>query len=176
MTDSSDAAHDRAFEDHDAYLTSETDATRPRYTLQTTAFDGEVFLPQADAAEPTYEVVVRTPTLEAATSEQVGPAVAVGWFETFKKRLGDAPGATRHDVSLDAFGVAEDDDTVVVRYEFVEANPQIAADVAKTFVEYVEGTYVEGVVPGYQYEGAVAELIGEAAAHGSEGNVGGTPL
>lgn len=172
MTDSADTAPERAFDGHDAYV--QRDGEDTAYRLETTAFDGTVTLPAE--ADDTYQVVVETPTLEAATSDQVGHAVAVGWFETFEKRLDDAPGATRHDVSLSAFGVAEDGDTVVVRYEFVESNPRIAADVAKTFAEYVEGTYVEGVVPGYEYEGAVAELIGAAAAGGSEGSTGGTPL
>jgi ATP phosphoribosyltransferase len=33
-----------------------------------------------------------------------------------------------------------------------------AADIAKAFVEYVEGTYVEGVIPGYEYADPVAGL------------------
>ena len=154
----------------------DADDTAADYRVTTTTFEATVGLPEPSSDEPEYSVVVRTPTLEAATNDAVGPAVAVGWFETFQKRLGDAPGATRHDVSLAAFGVAEDGDTVVVRYEFVEENPAVAADVAKTFTEYVEGTYVEGVVPGYEYDGAVADLIGQAAAQGSQGEAGGTPL
>ena len=182
MTESPGSEPERAFDDHEAFrrVTDPTpDGEHERaaaYAVTTTAFDGTAAVPAASAAQPTYELVVRTPTLEAATSDAVGTAVAVGWFETFRTRLGDAPGATRHDVSLTAFGVAEDGNEVVVRYEFEESNPRIAAGVAKTFTEYVEGTYVEGVVPGYEYEGPVADLIGQASAQGSEGTAGGTPL
>ncbi|MEF8975818.1 MAG: DUF5813 family protein, partial [Halapricum sp.] len=44
------------------------------------------------------------------------------------------------------------------------------------FVEYVEGTYVEGAVPGYDYEPPVADLLNQAQSGGSQGDRGGTPL
>ena len=47
-------------------------------------------------------------------------------------------------------------------------------DVAKTFVEYVEGTYVEGVVPGYDYRPPVSDLLSQAGQ--GDGERGGTPL
>jgi hypothetical protein len=106
----------------------------------------------------------------------VGDAVAEGWFETLELRLEDAPKATRATVDLDEFTVERDGDDVVTTYAFTLGDADRAADVAKAFVEYVEGTYVEGIVPGYNYEGKVADLVSDAASGGGEGEVGGTPL
>jgi len=64
----------------------------------------------------------------------------------------------------------------VTTYEFTLGSADRAADVAKAFVEYVEGTYVEGIVPGYSYEGKVADLVSDASSGGGDGEVGGTPL
>ena len=65
-----------------------------------------------------------------------------------------------------------DGEDVFVTYGFEWADPDRAAGIAKTFVEYVEGTYVEGVVPGYEYQSPVADLLERA----SQGEGGGTPL
>ncbi len=98
-----------------------------------------------------YEVTVRAPSLQAATSDEVGDAVIDGWFETLERRLEDAPKATRTAVELDDYSVVEAGEQVVVTFEYTMGGERQAADVAKTFVEYVEGTYVEGVIPGYDY-------------------------
>jgi hypothetical protein len=71
---------------------------------------------------------------------------------------------------------AEENEEVVVTYRFSMGGAGQAADVAKAFVEYVEGTYVEGVIPGYEYVGPVAELLNSASSGASEGSRGGTPL
>ena len=49
-----------------------------------------------------------------------------------------------------------------------------AADAVAT-VEYVEGTYVEGIIPGYEYTEPVTVLV-QRAADAAGGNKGGTPL
>jgi len=99
-----------------------------------------------------------------------------GWLETLERRLEDAPKSTRVAVDLDEYTVEADDEAVVVTYRFSLGGEREAADVAKTFVEYVEGTYVEGIVPGYEYVGVVADLVSAASTGGSEGSRGGTPL
>ncbi|MBX0287522.1 DUF5813 family protein [Haloarcula salinisoli] len=146
------------------------------YVVETTSFEGHVTASEGEKWRTDYEVTVRAPTLQAATADDVGPAVRDGWFETFERRLEDAPKATRVAVDLDDYTVEEDGEEVVVTYRFSLGGEREAADVAKTFVEYVEGTYVEGIVPGYDYVGVVADLLSAASTGGSEGSRGGTPL
>ena len=165
-------AVEQAFDHHDAYERTDNGSFR----LTTTVFDGRVSAAEASQSRTAYTVTVRAPTLHAATADEVGDAVADGWFETLELRLEDAPKATRADVELDAFAVERDGDDVVTTYEFTLGSADRAADVAKAFVEYVEGTYVEGIVPGYSYEGAVADLVSDASSGGGDGEVGGTPL
>jgi hypothetical protein len=160
------ATVERAFEAHDSLVPQNEGAT-----VTTTAFDGVV---TASAGETgvTYTVRVEVPTLDAATADEVGDAVAADWLRTLRRRLESAPKATRVTVELDSFAVSTEGETVQVEYEFTNGSPSTAATVATTFVEYVEGTYVEGIVPGYEYEQPVASLLSQA----SQGGESGTPL
>ncbi|WP_225335413.1 DUF5813 family protein [Halomicrobium urmianum] len=162
---------ERTFERADAYA-RDGDGFR----VTTTAFDGRVEIADAPEWRIAYTVTVRAPTLRAATADEVGDAVRDGWFDTLRRRLEDAPKATRASVDLEEFAVVRDGDEVVVTYGFELGSASQAADVAKAFVEYVEGTYVEGVIPGYEYEGAVADLVSDAASGDGHGQAGGTPL
>ncbi|WP_254272200.1 DUF5813 family protein [Haloarcula marina] len=146
------------------------------YALETTRFDGRVTASEGETWATNYAVTVRAPSLQASTADEVGPAVRDGWFETFERRLEDAPKATRVAVELDEYTVERDGEDVLVTYRFSLGGEREAADAAKAFVEYVEGTYVEGIVPGYDYVGTVAELMNSASTGGSEGTRGGTPL
>jgi len=141
MTDVPDAVAD-VFESRDTFVPS-----GEGYVVETTSFTGHVTANEGEKWKTDYEVTVRTPTLQAATADEVGDAVRDGWFETFERRLEDAPKATR-----------------------------VAVDVDEYTVEYVEGTYVEGIIPGYNYVGVVADLMDSASTGGSEGSRGGTPL
>lgn len=172
MTDELPDGVEQAFGRHDAYERADDE----RFELTTTVFDGTVTADNAPEWRVAYTVTVRAPTLQAATSDEVGDAVADGWFETLELRLEDAPKATRATVELDDYRIERDGHDVVTTYEFTLGNADRAADVAKAFVEYVEGTYVEGVVPGYSYEGRVADLVSDASSGGGNGEVGGTPL
>ena len=156
----------RAFERHDAIETTEDG-----FEVTTTAFDSTVTVEQVDGSIE-YRVSVRVPTLDAATKDEVGPTVALDWFETFERRLEDAAKAVRERVELTDFTVEETERVVTVEYAFSWENPTRAVEIVKAFVEYVEGTYVEGVIPGYEYRPPVTELLGEA----TQGGEGGTPL
>lgn len=164
----------RAFTAHDAY---ERDGDA--FVLTTVAFDARVTAVETDDWALAYTVTVRAPMLSAAVtadSEPVGPAVEQGWFETYERRLEDAPKATRTALELDAYEVTEVDGEAVARFEFTHGNADTAPDVAKAISEYAEGTYVEGVVPGYEYEGVVADLVGRARDTGGDGERGPMPL
>jgi len=145
------------------------------YRVTTTRFDAWV----RAAPSPTndwataFTVTVEVPTLPAAVDGEVGEAVADGWLETFERRLAEAPKATRASVDPD-LSVDVADETVTVTYGFEFGSEARGLDVAKTFVEYVEGTYVEGVVPGYDYRPPVSDLLSQAGQ--GSGDRGGTPL
>ena len=159
----------RALQRHDAVA-----AADGVFRITSTAFDATVTAAQAGGTIR-YEVTVTVPSLEAATGDHVGEAVAEGWFETFERRLADAPKATRAPLELERLDVERQGLDVVVTFAFEWDNADRAVDVAKTLVEYVEGTYVEGAIPGYTYEAPVADLLSEAET-GGDGARGGTPL
>jgi hypothetical protein len=172
MTESMPPDVATAFDGHDAY-----EATDTGYAITTTVFEGIVTVSEADAEWAlTYTLAVAVPTLSTAVEGSVGPAVAEGWLDTFERRLEDAPKATRASVDIDEFRVVPAGESVSVEYTFTLGTPAQAADIAKTFAEYVEGTYAEGIVPGYDYRGPAAQLIDSAQSGGADGERGGTPL
>lgn len=161
MTDATEA-----FDAHDAYEQADGG-----YRLTTTTFDGRVELEPHDGRGTTYRVTVRAPTLDGATADKVGSAVEVGWFDTFRIRLEDAAGTVRDPVAVST-SVDREPGGVVVTYGFEWGDPDRAAEIAKALTEYVEGTYVEGIVPGYDYVEPVASLLSNA----TQGEGQGPPL
>ena len=158
-----------AFGSHDAF-----DREGGAFVVTTTRFDGRVTASDTDDWAFEYTLTVRAPMLSTAVAgEAVGPAVEDGWFDTFERRLEDAPKSTRADVELDEFVLEEDAGHAVATFTFEFGNSDRAPEVVKAFAEYVEGTYAEGIVPGYDYRGVVAEMLDEASSHGDRS---GTPL
>ncbi|QPV62186.1 hypothetical protein I7X12_15775 [Halosimplex litoreum] len=171
MTDDTPTEARDAFEAHDAFAAAEEG-----YRLTTTVFDTQVTASERDDYATDFRVRVEVPTLRSAAEDgEVGEAVQSGWLDTLERRLEDAPMATRASVDLEGFDVTVVDGTVTVTYEFVFGDAARGVAVAKTFVEYVEGTYVEGVVPGYDYGEPVTDLL-SAASTDEDGERGGTPL
>lgn len=167
MGDSIPPDAEQAFESHEALSRTETG-----YEIETTVFDGFVTASPGPDWKDTYTITVFVPTLADATADPVGDAVAAGWRDTLERRLEDAPKATRSNVDLHAFDLEEIDGELQITYTFEWGDADRATAIAKTFVEYVEGTYVEGIIPGYEYESPVADLLANASQTGSSG----TPL
>jgi len=140
--------------------------------VQTTAFEGTVEV-GADGGAAVFTVTVAVPTLDAVTVEAVAPVVEDGWFETFERRVDDVDGAIRGDDA--AVTVRRVGDEAVVEVELRGLDATRAAADAVTVVEYVEGTYVEGIIPGYEYTEPVTSLV-QRAADAAGGSKGGTPL
>ncbi|WP_254536339.1 DUF5813 family protein [Halomarina litorea] len=172
MTDEVPDAARRAFEAHDAFS---EDADDGAYRLETTDFDGRVTAAESDTEWALrYTVTVRAPTLDAAVEEDVGPNLQEGWLDTLELRSADAPGAVRERVTLDDHAVRTEGEEVVVEYVFTMGDADRAPAVAKAMAEYVEGTYMEGVVPGFTYRPPVADLLDEATQ--GDGKEGGGPM
>lgn len=146
-----------AFDRHAAFETA-----NGGFRLTTAAFESHVT--GSGAAEQTvrYRVTVRVPMLSRVIDGELGPSVLEGWFETFERRLEDAPMATRADITLESYTVDRRDGEAIVTFEFEDTVPDRGPNVVKALIEFTEGTYVEGVVPGYEYRDPVASLISRA--------------
>ncbi|MEY7851557.1 DUF5813 family protein [Natrarchaeobius sp. A-rgal3] len=174
---------ERALEDHDAFAPSDDG-----YELETTVFETTVTATETDdERDGRFSVLVTLPTLDTAVAnETVAPVVDDGWFDTFERRLADVftvAHASTHDDPI----VERDGDEVRVTLEYAAWNAREGVEDAKVLVEYVEGTFAQGIVPGYEYRGAAATLLenaqnrGQQAAEGDgsengRGGSGGMPM
>lgn len=155
---------ERAFECHDAFERADDEW----FAVTTTAFDGRVTAAETDEWALEYTLEVRAPMLSTATEGSVGDAVEEGWFDTYERRLEDAHMVVREDVEFDTYRVFEEAGDAVSVFVFEHGNPDRAVDIAKAIAEFVEGTYMEGIVPGYQYRPPVSELLARARQAGDE--------
>ncbi len=129
------------------------------YAVTTIVFDASVAV--ADDP-PHYHVTVRAPTLGAAVADDsVADVVETDWYETFALRVRDLPGGVGRS-AVDEPEVARIGDEVVVEATLDASTPDRAAADAKALAEFVEGTWVQGVVPGYEYDEPVAGLLSRA--------------
>jgi hypothetical protein len=147
---------DDAFENHGAFEAHDLHA----YAVTTTPFEATVTVDGE-----TVRLSVWLPTLDATVADEtVAPVVADGWYDTLQRRLSDVPDVTSTAADIE-LAVSREDDTVVVETA-IEPAPGAAADDAKAIVDFVEGTWVQGVVPGYDYEGPAAQLLAKAKSRG----------
>jgi hypothetical protein len=169
------AAVERELESHDAFV-----ATDEGYDLTTTVFETTVTATDAEGKrDGEFRVVVDLPSLDAAVADEaVAPVVEDGWLETLERRLEDtftvAHTSTHDDPVVDREG-----ETVRVTLEYVAWDAAEGVEDAKALVEYVEGTYAQGIIPGYEYRGPAATLLENAQNRGqeaSEGDSGGMPM
>lgn len=166
MTDDVPERALRAFEAHDDFAVEGS-----RFVSTATEFSASVTVSETEEWDLHYLVSVRAPMLSAVTEDDVHEVVEEGWFETFELRLEDAPGAVVQNIELDEFEVAQEGDDAVVTFGFAYGNAGTAPEAVHALIDYVEGTYMEGVIPGYSYLPPVADMV--SRAHQS---TGGSPL
>lgn len=128
-----------------------------------------------------FAVTVRVPTLDAVTADRVDPVVHEGWLDTFELRLEDLDGATRSDVDPPTVALDADREEVSVETQFETTAPDRGVADTRAVIQYVEGTYMEGVIPGYDYREPVAGMLQRAAEKSGvdsdlDPGPGGTPL
>ncbi len=157
---------ERAFREHpDFEKTGEGEFETPQK-----AFPGVVTVDDATDADGTrrYEIEVRTPMLDAVVEgEEVAEVVEDGWFETLELRLDDAHTVATADAEPP--DVERAGEEVVVTSALESADPDRAAEDALAIVEYVEGTWVQGIIPGYDYREPAASLRERARQNYDEG-------
>ncbi|WP_254808480.1 DUF5813 family protein [Natronosalvus amylolyticus] len=176
-----------AFDSHDAFTrtdemdganeTDDSNADEGGYRLETTVFETVV---TADPAEGKRDgeitVTMTLPTLDAASEDHVAPIVEEGWFDTFERRLEDvftvAETGTYEPPSVDYDAEAGD---VRVTLEYVAWDARTGVEDAKVLIEYVEGTYAQGLIPGYTYRGPAETLLATAQQAGTDAAAGNEP-
>jgi hypothetical protein len=144
----------RAFRDADAFEPTPEGA----YRQTTTAFDAEAEASVAAGGETRFDVTVRVPMLSTVVEDGVAPVVEDGWYETFALRVEDVGDVTVGDHDLDPT-VERAGAEAVARVSFADIDPARGVADAKAFADFVEGTYVQGVIPGYDYTDPVAGLV-----------------
>ena len=155
----------RAFGDHGSF---ERDGDG--WVSTTTAFDGRVRAEPAEEGRVRFTVVVRVPALSAVTADEVADVVEDGWADTFERRVVDVGGVTRTDREFDP-AVEFDGDEIAVTYALTDINERRGVDDAGALIDFVEGTYVQGVIPGYEYTAPVSDLLSAARQQGGGGPV-----
>ncbi|QAU11531.1 hypothetical protein EKH57_01410 [Halorubrum sp. BOL3-1] len=167
-TDPADELSDRvrrAFASHGSF---ERDGDA--WVSSTTAFDGRVRAEPAGEGRTRFSVTVRVPTLSGVTADEVADVVEDGWADTFERRAVDVGGVTRADRKFDPV-VERDGDEIAVAYALTDINERRGVDDAGALIDFVEGTYVQGVIPGYEYTEPVSDLLSAARRHGNDGEV-----
>lgn len=151
----------RAFRDHGSFEAVDDD----RFRSTSTAFEGEVAAEPADDGRIRFDVTVRVPMLDEVTEDEVAPVVEEGWYETFVLRVEDVGAITTADRDLSPT-VSEAGEEAVVEVSLADLDERRGVDDAAAFVDFVEGTYVQGVIPGYDYTDPVASILAEARRAG----------
>lgn len=154
MTEASRA--ERAFRDHEGFERVDDG----RFEATTTAFDAVVAAREVDGRIE-YNLTIRAPSLSAAVDGDVAAVVEEGWLETFELRVADADGVLRKEHDLTP-AVRLTEEAVIVETTFTDINERRGVDDAAAVINYVEGTYVQGIIPGYDYTGTAAQLIDRA--------------
>ena len=146
----------RAFADHSAFeqvddATFESTATTFEATVEASEEDGPI----------RFAVEVRVPLLNSVTEDEVAAVVEDGWFETFELRVADIGGVFRTERDLEPT-VRRRSETIRVEASFEDINERRGVDDAAAVVDYVEGTFVQGIIPGYEYTEPVSGIMDRA--------------
>lgn len=123
-------------------------------------------------ADDTVHIEVVVPTLDEATADAVAEVVEDGWYDTFERRVVDADGVTLAE-DVDVTDVSRDDGDITVEISMSPRTGKTADD-ALALVNFVEGTWFQGVIPGYDYVQKVQEMRQQATQNAQ--STDGTPL
>lgn len=155
----------RAFRSHDSLRDPEDGAA----AVTTTPFDASVAAVPGEEGAIRFRVTVTVPWLSAVVEGELADVVEDGWADTFRRRVESIGAVTEGDHDLTPT-VEETDAGLVTTATLSDLDHRRGTNDAVAVVDYVEGTYVQGVIPGYDYTDPVAGLIQSArAAGGSEG-------
>lgn len=158
----------QAFAAHEAFEEREG-----AFAATTARFDTRILVVDRDESASRYRLSLTVPTLSSAVEGPVADVVEEGWLDTFRLRLEDAAMAVPTDSGIEVPTANVDNGDIVVETTFRESDPERAPRTAKALINYVEGTYAEGVVPGYEYRPPVSDLLASARHDDSDTDPGG---
>jgi hypothetical protein len=166
MSDDTDALGRarRAFRDHGSFERVDDG----RYESTTTPFDGHATVEAGEEGRLRFGVAVRVPLLSETVDGDVAAVVEDGWYETFERRVVDVGGVTAGEYDVEPT-VRRRDGRAVVEASFSDVNARRGVDNAGAVVDYVEGTFAQGIVPGYDYVDPAASLLSRARRTGESG-------
>lgn len=150
----------RAFADHTGF--EQVDGAR--FESTTTTFDGIVTAADADG-RIRFSIEVSVPVLDTVTEDEVAPIVEDGWYETFELRVEDIGGIFRTNRDLKPT-VTRGVETVTIETTLEDVNERRGVDDAAAVIDFVEGTFVQGIIPGYEYTEPVSGIIDRARETG----------
>ncbi|MFQ3475505.1 hypothetical protein HKK80_04480 [Halonotius sp. F2-221B] len=153
----------RAIDSHRAFEPGADAETT--FVSTTTAFDGVVDAAPTDDDRVAFTVTVTVPMLGTVTDDDLAPIVEDGWYETFERRVTDLGAIFRIERELTP-QVSHDESEAVVTATLTDRNVERGVDDAAALIDFVEGTYVQGIIPGYTYTDPVAGLLDQARAAG----------
>lgn len=100
-------------------------------------------------------LVQEVPMLDATVvGETVAPVVEDGWFYTFERRVGDVTNVTKVDLGEPSIDREGEKVHIEVRLQAGDEGPEAVIAAAS----YIEGTWVEGIIPGYVYDETVQSI------------------
>jgi hypothetical protein len=141
--------------------------TGTTFDSTTTPFDGVLDVESAEEGRLRFEVTVRVPLLGRVTEDPVAEVVEEGWYETFELRVSDVGSVTARERDLDP-SVRRESGEAVVEMAFEDIDERRGVDDAAALVDFVEGTYVQGIIPGYDYTEPVTGILASARRAGGE--------
>jgi hypothetical protein len=171
----------RAFRQHDSLAEPTDDAaevpsddaaevpTDDAVAVTSTPFDATISASDGEDGNLEFHVTVRVPVLSEVVEGDVAEVVEDGWADTFRRRVENIGAVTEADRDLSP-EVSRDGSELVAEATLRDLDHKRGTNDAVAVVDYVEGTYVQGVIPGYEYTEPVSGLLNRArAAGGSDG-------
>ncbi|MFB6253695.1 MAG: DUF5813 family protein [Halobacteriaceae archaeon] len=125
-----------------------------------------------DITEGKILLTVTLPTLNAVVVEEdVAEVIHEGWFDTLSRRLRDMTDITSADITDPQ--IVLQDDTVLIKTEITPRQDEFIDDII-SLINFVEGTWIGGIIPGYTYSEKVQSIRQQAAQQGGSDDP--TPL
>lgn len=145
------------------------------YEYTGTAFDVTAIVRDGEC-----QVRVVLPELDTVVQNETVPdVVRSGWRDTLDRRLKDGPKAAGLQGDIE-YTLEEKDTVVIARYTFTPKSPRVIGEEVSAIATFVEGTYVQGIIPGYEYDEPVTGLIQQAGEQAGSDEIdpekGGMPL
>ena len=148
---------------------SEFEEGDERYVVQSTPFEITVTFSVETGDSIEYLVEATVPSLDAViVEESISDSLLEGWAEPFERRLRDVEQAwsSMSDVIVEC-DWDRDEFIASFRFSRVSDAPAPTDDIV-ALVGYLEGTYLQGIIPGYEYSEPVSGMLEQARDRAEE--------